>query len=177
VSGHPTELDLWEITAHVWASYLDPDGARPLRQDGGDMLNASEAALASPASAVAGAPSAFVSAAVSVTGAWDGDVVVTCSDPVARQVTATLLAVEPTEVTADDVIDAVAELVNIIGGNLKGRLPEPCVMSLPRVVSQAGSAGSEPSILLCRLSCTWLGEAIIVSVLERSGQPVEVRTA
>lgn len=165
MSGFPTELDLWEIAAHVWASYLDPDGARPLRQDGAEVAGASSTGSAR-----------FVSAAVSVTGVWDGDVVVTCSESGARQVTAALLAVELDEVTPDDVTDAVAELTNIIGGNLKGRLPEPCAMSLPRVVPDAQPAGPGQAALLCRLSCTWLGESVIISVLERSGHAVEVPT-
>ena len=57
----PTDEDLLAITEQVWASYLDPEGINPL--------------LPAPPAI----PSRDVSASVSVTGAWDGHVVVSCS--------------------------------------------------------------------------------------------------
>ena len=45
--------------------------------------------------------------------------------------------VEIEEVSPADVLDAVGELVNIVGGNLKGMLPSPTGLSLPSVTDGA----------------------------------------
>jgi CheY-specific phosphatase CheX len=36
----------------------------------------------------------------------------------------------------EQMFDALKEIVNIVGGNLKASLPEPCTLSLPEVVSE-----------------------------------------
>jgi chemotaxis protein CheX len=146
----PTESDLMAIAEQVWASYLDLDGASPL--------------LAIPADG----PGNEVSASVSVTGAWQGHVVVSCSDKAARHVAGALLGFEADDVTEADIADALGELANIIGGNVKSLLPEPCALSLPHVTA---GATRWPSVAeVCRLSGMWMGEPIRVSVLESNAE-------
>jgi chemotaxis protein CheX len=138
--------DLVAITEQVWTSFLDPDGSRPLVQ------------------VPAEAPS-DVCGAVSVTGAWRGHVVIECSAAASRHAAAALFGIEDDEVTAADVADALGELANIIGGNVKVLLPEPSALSLPYVVTAAGAHW--PSVVeICRLDATWLDERVTISVLE-----------
>lgn len=73
-----------------------------------------------------------VLARVSVTGTWNGEVVVECSTPLARLVSSHLLLVAVDELADDDVRDVVGELVNVIGGNVKSVMPGPSTMSLPQ---------------------------------------------
>lgn len=149
--------DLVHITEQVWTSYLDPDGSSPL------LMVPTEGA-------------SDVCAAVSVTGAWRGHVVVECSTAASRHAAAALLGVETTEVTGADVADALGELANIIGGNVKVLLPEPCALSLPYVVAAAGAHW--PSVTeICRLDGTWLDEPVVVTVLESTTGRGEVATA
>jgi chemotaxis protein CheX len=148
----PTDEDLLAITEQVWASYLDPEGVNPL--------------LPAPPTI----PSRDVSASVSVTGAWQGHVVVTCSSSASRNAAAVLLGVDLADVTPEDVTDAVGELVNIIGGNVKSLLPEPSALSLP-VVAINGSHGWPSVVEVCHLDGEWLGEPMAVRVLASSVEP------
>jgi chemotaxis protein CheX len=151
MSSHlaPSDDDLRAIVEQVWASYLDPEGASPLLP-------------APPAE-----PSQDVSAAVSVTGAWRGHVVVACSAEASRHATGALLGVELADVTPEDITDAVGELANIIGGNVKSLLPEPSALSLPHVLIN-GACGWPSAVEVCQLDGVWLGEPIAVRVLESS---------
>src|SRR2546430_12672683 len=143
----PGDDDLQQIAEQVWSSYLDMDGASPL--------------IPVPAEK----PSSDVSASVSVTGAWRGHVVVRCSAQASRNAAAALLGVELDDVTTEDVTDALGELANIIGGNVKSLLPEPCALSLPHVVIH-GESGYPHVVEVCRLSGTWRDESVTICVLE-----------
>jgi chemotaxis protein CheX len=145
---NPTEDDLKVIAEQVWSSYLDLDGSSPLLPIPHDK------------------PASDVTASVSVTGAWRGHVLVSCSEAAAKHVGAALMGIEYDEVVEEDVADALGELANIIGGNIKSLLPEPCALSLPHVHVD-GSNGRYPSVTeVCHLDGTWMAEAVRVSVLE-----------
>jgi chemotaxis protein CheX len=156
MTANPTEDDLRVIAEQVWSSYLDVDGSKPL--------------LPVPATDVV----VDVTGSVSVTGAWRGPVLVGCSDGASRNAAAALLGIELDEVTDDDVADALGELANIIGGNVKSLLPEPCALSLPHVHVE-GAAGRYPaSTEIAKLNGTWLEESVTVSVLESTADFAEV---
>ena len=91
--------------------------------------------------------------------------VVRCSAAAARNAAAALLGVELDDVTTEDVTDALGELANIIGGNVKSLLPEPCALSLPHVLIH-GESGYPHVVEVCRLSGTWREESVTISVLE-----------
>jgi chemotaxis protein CheX len=148
MSGNPTEDDLRVIAEQVWSSYLDTDGTSPL--------------IPAPA----GDLTTHVTASVSVTGAWRGHVLVSCSDNASRNAAAALLGIELEEVTEDDVADALGELANIIGGNVKSLLPEPCALSLPHVHVEGATSKYPAATEVCQLQGTWLEECVTVSVLE-----------
>jgi chemotaxis protein CheX len=155
----PTVEDLRVIAEQVWSSYLDPAGTDPLLPavpaDGDD-----------------------VSASVSVAGAWQGHVVVSCSTDASRHAAAALLGIEFDEVTVDDVSDAVGELANIIGGNVKSLLPQPCALSLPHVLVEEGLTARFPGVIeVCQLNGSWLGEPVTVRILESTADVVGVRAA
>jgi chemotaxis protein CheX len=147
----PTDEDLFAIAEQVWSSYLDVDGASPLLQ------------------APPSRPSRDVCASVSVTGAWRGHVVVSCSMTAARKTAAALLGIDLDDATADDVTDALGELANIIGGNVKSLMPEPSALSLP-VVLIDGNTGWPSAVEVCHLHGEWSGEPIAVQVLESSAE-------
>lgn len=143
----PTTDDLMEITTQVWSSYIDIEGENPLL------------ATATPGEARG------VCASVSLTGAWRGHVVFVCSTDASRAAAAALMGIETDDVSDDDVADALGELANVIGGNLKSLLPEPSALSLPHVVS--GEHVFWPAVSeICRIDATWRDEPVNVSLLE-----------
>jgi chemotaxis protein CheX len=112
-------------------------------------------------------PQHDVCAAVSITGAWSGHVVVACSDQASRHAAAALLGIDAHDVTLDDVADAMGEVANVIGGNVKSLLPDSCALSLPHVVPCGNGKPVWPAVTeICRLEATWLDEPVTVSVLE-----------
>jgi chemotaxis protein CheX len=142
-----TDNDLFAMAEQIWASYLDVEGTSPLLP-------------APPAT-----PSRDVCASVSVTGAWRGHIVVSCSMNAARNVAGSLLGIDLDDVTSEDVTDALGELANIIGGNVKSLMPDPSALSLPVVLIDGNT--SWPSVVeVCHLAGEWLGEPIAVQVLE-----------
>lgn len=104
--------DVVSVTQEVWSALLgldlDPDGT----------------------SAV---PSPSITGCVQITGEWEGAVLLSCSEAFARTATEAMFMTD--EVTDDDIIDAVGELTNMVGGNVKSLLPGPSQLSVPSVAS------------------------------------------
>lgn len=74
------------------------------------------------------------SSLVGISGQWDGAVIVDCSPALAGELAGLMFGLGPDEVARDQIEDALGELANMIGGNLKALLPPPCSLSLPTVV-------------------------------------------
>jgi CheY-specific phosphatase CheX len=73
-----------------------------------------------------------VSACVQIDGAWAGAVILQCPWALATTLTAAIFQADSAPST-DDVVDAIGELANMLAGNVKALLPEPCHISLPAV--------------------------------------------
>jgi hypothetical protein len=81
-------------------------------------------------------PADVVSSWVDIIGPWTGSVVVTCAPATAAALTESVLMTRPPEVVDDeDVADALGELANVLGGNIKSVLPGESRLGLPRVGS------------------------------------------
>jgi CheY-specific phosphatase CheX len=79
---------------------------------------------------------------VSFAGEWKGAVLVRCGVGTAEKLAQRLLKLQ--EVSAEDVADAMGELANMIGGNLKSVLPPGVILSVPTV-----APGSELAMRIC----------------------------
>lgn len=78
--------------------------------------------------------SGFVSASVSISGAWNGTVLINCSSALASNVACTMFDLQPDELEDELIADAIGETANMIGGKLKGFLPSPTTLSMPTVI-------------------------------------------
>ena len=160
----PTIDDLGDIAEQVWSSYLDPDGLSPLLP------------FASDAHEKTRTHGESLCASVSITGAWHGHVVVSCSAQAAQHAAAALLAMDVAEVTQQDTIDALGELANIVGGNVKSTLPSVCAISLPHVITGVGVDSHWPSaVQVCELVGVWQDEPISISVWPSRSDTVAAR--
>jgi chemotaxis protein CheX len=141
------ENDLAEMVEQVWMSYLDPEGVNPLIPTY-DENQTSE-----------------VHSSVSITGSWTGHIVYASSTLAARRAAAAFLAMEPDEVSPEDLSDVLGELANIVGGNVKAMLPPGCFLSLPQVVMAPESAARYPSaVRISGVYGLWEGEPVNVSM-------------
>jgi len=108
------EDEIAQVASTVWESVLG--------------LNLVRRAEASPL------PERSVSGSVQYSGAWEGAITIEISAEFARRAAATMFGVDPDVATVADTQDAIGELANMTGGNVKSLLPEPCRLSLPIVV-------------------------------------------
>ncbi|MEM6732253.1 MAG: chemotaxis protein CheX [Myxococcota bacterium] len=70
---------------------------------------------------------------VRIDGAWRGAVWLSAPQALALRSAAEMFSLPEEELTPDDIRDALGELANMVGGNLKSTLPEPCSLSIPSV--------------------------------------------
>jgi chemotaxis protein CheX len=105
-----------------------------------------------------------LSASVSMTGEWPGHVVVSASDGFARRFATRLFLADA--VSESDIVDAIGELANVVGGNVKSVVPGPNVLSLPRVVR--GTEYWPNAVESVRLDLCWEAEPLRVSVWSAS---------
>ncbi|GAB5405110.1 MAG: hypothetical protein Aurels2KO_33410 [Aureliella sp.] len=75
----------------------------------------------------------MVTGCVQISGEWTGAVLLKTTMSFATQAASNLLAMSLDEVEHEDRQDAMAELANMIGGNIKSILPGPSYLSLPSV--------------------------------------------
>lgn len=101
---------LCDITESVWAGFLDI----PL-----------ERASASPGMCEC-------ASSIRIEGAWNGEVIVACSHSLARQVALNMFHCPEDKLRNEYLADAMNEVANIIGGNIKSLLPSPSYLRLPR---------------------------------------------
>jgi CheY-specific phosphatase CheX len=111
-----------------------------------------------------------VAGVVQITGAWEGAVGLQCAEPLARQAAMKMFAVPAPAVTPADLRDALGELGNMMGGNFKALLPEPCVLSLPMVIEGRDFRLSLPGTAQVLQAAFRSGEQpFCVTVLQRVG--------
>lgn len=109
-----------------------------------------------------------VVACVHVSGAFTGSVICSATTDFATLCATRMLSVGSAEVDEEAMVDAIGEVVNMIGGSVKALLPEPSTLSLP-LVSLGGRhtftvPGTTP-VTSVDLRCG--GEPLRVTVLER----------
>lgn len=73
-----------------------------------------------------------LTASIYFRGSFTGLLAATCPGSLARQIAGQMLQVDVS--SEEDVRDAIGEVVNIAGGNVKALLPAPCQLSLPAVL-------------------------------------------
>lgn len=109
----------------------------------------------------------YVTGCVQIAGGWHGAVTVELSAGLARTVAAALFAMDPDDVLEPEIRDAVGELANVIGGNLKALLPGACTLSLPSVIQDRDyTHQAARGRLTAQLPLASAGQSLRVSVFE-----------
>ncbi len=95
-------------------------------------------------------------ATLSYKGACEGFLVLECSETLAFAFAGQLMMIATPTSFDDDVKDAIGELVNTIGGNLKGLLPANTQISMPLVCEsslQRGEGKAELCVSFITMAC------------------------
>ncbi|HEY8730251.1 MAG TPA: chemotaxis protein CheX [Acidothermaceae bacterium] len=140
----PSADDLEVITREVWTSFLDGDPSGLVPRDGDDATEDK------------------VTGCVHLSGAYTGAIMLQCSPPAARDAAAALFSVSPDDVTPAEVVDAMGEIANMVGGNVKSMLPGPSTLSLPSVIH--GRLSLPGSQVVREVTLAWRTQPLTVSL-------------
>jgi len=104
------EADLESLTRDIWATMV-----------GLDLVDA----------IMADSPEPGISSQVEIQGDTEVALRIDCSMELARKVAARLFEMPEEELETELVLDAMSEMANILGGNIKGQWPGAIKLSLP----------------------------------------------
>jgi len=109
---------------------------------------------------------------VGISGAWDGEVCLRCSPPLARLIAAVTFRVESEKAENEEILDALSELTHIIGGNLKALLPQPVILSFPAHLDpEKWARTTAQRQTVCQLTLQSEGKPFAVSLFQRKSCP------
>ncbi len=112
-----------------------------------------------------------VSAVIRISGGWDSLVQVLAPRTTAKIIASTMFATEEAALSEEEIRDAVGEIVNMVGGNLKGIVEGESSLSLPCV----GNTGGEPpfgaDFVGITVAHNCQGDPLIVRLLDKSAIP------
>lgn len=107
---------------------------------------------------------------IEFSGSFAGSLNATFGPLLAARLAASMLDKPASELSEDELRDAVGELVNIAAGNLKGVLPERCRLSLPSV-HEGSLAPANQAAPIGRAMFKIFDEPVFVWLTERGGSP------
>ena len=102
---------------------------------------------------------------VRIIGSDNLTVLIQCSEGLARTSTANMFGVAESEVTEDQMKDSLKEMVNIIGGNIKGTMTKYHFLSLPSVSDLNKDPHFPNADLICEFNFKYLDQSLRLSVL------------
>jgi chemotaxis protein CheX len=98
---------------------------------------------------------------IEIRGGWNGRLLLTCDSAVAAQIAGALLGTGPAEpVDEPDVHDAVGEVLNVVGGSVKGAIGGSMTLGLPGVRASASPPSCEESLVV-----SWRGAPVHVQIV------------
>jgi chemotaxis protein CheX len=89
-----------------------------------------------------------VTGCVHVSGEWTGSVFLSCDLHVATTAAEAMFATDPGTLSPDEISDALGELTNMIGGNIKSLLPAPSRLSVPSIAQGESYSVRVPGAVL-----------------------------
>ncbi|MZH42378.1 MAG: chemotaxis protein CheX [Nitrospinae bacterium] len=90
-------------------------------------------------------PTSTVTGSVHITGEWNGTILLSLPALLVDKITEQLFSIEPGKSSNNEREDAVGELINMIGGNIKALLPEPSKLSVPTIAMEGNDPKFPPS--------------------------------
>jgi chemotaxis protein CheX len=105
---------------------------------------------------------------VQILGEFEGAVTVQTTEAFMRQAAGVMFGKELATVTREDMLDALGELANMVGGVLKAQLPAPSLLSLPTVADGDSYSLSFPNAgVLSRIELMCIGDPVNVALIAR----------
>lgn len=104
-------------------------------------------------------------AQIELRGDWNGRLVLTCDGDVAVQIAGAMLGAAADEALPEiDVLDAVGEVLNVVGGSVKGALGGETALGLPGVRPTSVPPAADECLVV-----SWRGAPVYVQVVPDEG--------
>lgn len=100
-----------------------------------------------------GPAEASLLAKVHISGEWNATLEVATTSAVAMQIAAQMFELEPVGIQTADLYDALGEIANMVGGNVKGIINGELDLSLPSVQTCAGPTVAIAGSTIVRMAC------------------------
>jgi CheY-specific phosphatase CheX len=148
-----TEQDLCGLVDEIWLTTLGL-GTHPMTEQGAG-LDAAEPTL---------------DGIINITGEWQGTVMLQVPRPLAETMAGKMFRLDGRKPRNEDVHDALGEITNQLGGNIKALLDGQCHLSLPAVVEGHGYTVRVPSACVVqRYAFACEGRSAVVSLTSMPG--------
>jgi chemotaxis protein CheX len=107
---------------------------------------------------------------IQIRGAWEGEIQVRTTEALAKHLAEQMLQIPPEELQEEDIKDVLAEVTNMIGGNIKSQLDSPSTLTLPSVALDThGIESTSPcNGLLCDLVMECQNNPLSIQILTHS---------
>lgn len=114
-------------------------------------------------------PTPTLAGRVTIGGGWDGLVSVHCAQPLAEMLAGLMFERTPTDTTIEQQSDALGEITNMTGGNLKTVLAADCNLGQPMVgADDRFTPLVADARLVSQLAFECEGQPFVVSVFDRT---------
>jgi hypothetical protein len=101
-----------------------------------------------------------------ISGQWNGRVILGCGRSHAKTLLASALRMSEDSVEDDMVEDLVAEVLNIVTGNLKGAMPGDTMQGTPEKIDAAAGQMEMGETCILELECQSAGHPVWLKVIE-----------
>ncbi|MGE0042047.1 MAG: chemotaxis protein CheX [Vicinamibacterales bacterium] len=106
---------------------------------------------------------------INITGDWQGTVLVQVARPMAVRIAQIMFELGDAEPGRRDLQDALGEITNMTGGNIKALMPGDCHLSLPAVVEGSDYSVTTPGTrVVSRVVFECEGQPAVVNLLAAS---------
>lgn len=115
----------------------------------------------------------IITGSVQVSGEWNGVISLYLTPSLVARVTETMFSLDSGQATLETKKDAIGEMINMIGGNIKSMLPQPSSLSTP-IFSMEGQSQQFPftkKVTQCKFLCN--GDPFALSLYEQIKDPLE----
>jgi chemotaxis protein CheX len=122
--------------------------------------------LASPAADGGGSPPDSYTAWLRIIGSENITIILKCPESLAQRATAAMFDTRLEEVSPDQVKDSLKEIVNILGGNVKGMLTKYHFLSMPSVAEPGRNPYFPMDEMIGEFKFTSLGQDFQLTLLK-----------
>lgn len=105
---------------------------------------------------------------VHITGGWSGTVALQCPIPLARRAASIMFSKAENDIDMSDIKDALGEVTNMTGGNIKAMFTGQCYLSLPTVAVTDFDLHHLGAQLLTTISFACENRVFIVTLVKKA---------